>query len=84
MTDLEHKSTDKFTPGPGAYNNDASSKLTISSSQAKLGKIGNEKRSDMAIKSLKAFPGPGAHQPDYTNIKNKGPNFSIGKERAGW
>lgn len=61
MTDLNQKSTDKLTPGPGTYDNDKSSKLTISTSQAKLGKIGSEKRADMANKSLKAFPGPGAH-----------------------
>ena len=31
-TDMDHKSTDKLTPGPGAYDNGEMSKLTISSS----------------------------------------------------
>ena len=38
----------------------------------------------MANEALKAFPGPGQHEPDFNYFKNKGPNYSIGTEKTGW
>lgn len=34
----------------------------------------------MAAKSNKAIPGPGAHSPEFSKLKNKAPNYGFGSE----